>query len=305
MSANGCARYVTTCWEETFATLVAIYHGHVASFLQLTNLFDFLNLTSGPLWTAVMDLPFFPCNERGKVYKSVRRLNQHSAIHRRSTQLANPVQGFHRDYHPLLNGNHPFSTLHNIMLTNLQGAPCDHGNFLPLDSPPTPPPPKSSDDWTPFASRAGFELAEILYLKAHLSQSIINQLLDIWSATLVPHGDLPPIADHQELHAQIDAIGLGNVPWKSYTAQYQWLLPKSGPIPEWMKTEYQLWYRDPRQVIHHILANPEFASGIDYAPHCDFQDGKQQYRDFMSGDWSWEQCVCRHGHIYHSLLTRL
>ena len=36
--------------------------------------------------------------------------------------------------------------------------------------------------------------------------------------------------------------------------------------------EYQLWYRDPRQVIHNILGNPEFASGIDYTPHRDFQD---------------------------------
>ena len=105
------------------------------------------------------------------------------------------------------------------MLINPQGTPCDcHGNFLPPETPPTLPPPKSNDDWTPFTSREGFELAEILYLKAHLSQSIINQLLDIWSATLIPHDDLPPITDHQDLHAQIDAIKLGTVPWKSYTA---------------------------------------------------------------------------------------
>ena len=36
--------------------------------------------------------------------------------------------------------------------------------------------------------------------------------------------------------------------------------------------EYQLWYRDPRQVIHNILGNPEFTSGINYTPHRDFQD---------------------------------
>lgn len=180
------------------------------------------------------------------------------------------------------------------ILIHFRGTPCDRdGNFLPPGTAPTPPPSKSNDDWTPFTSRAGFELAEILYLKAHLSQSVINQLLDIWSATLVPHDDLPPIIDHQDLHAQIDAIELGNVPWKSYTAQYQWLRPESGPIPEWMTTEYQLWYRDPRQVIHNILANPEFTSGIDYAPHRDFQDEKRQYSNFMSGDWAWDQCVRR------------
>lgn len=156
-----------------------------------------------------------------------------------------------------------------------------------------PPPPQPNDDWTPFASRAGFELANILYVKAHLSQSIINDLLDVWSATLVPHGDLPPITSHRDLHAQIDAINLGNVPWRSYTAQYQWLRPEDGPVPEWMGTKYQIWFRDPRQVIHNILANPEFVSGIDYVPHKDFQDGERQYHDFMSGNWAWEQCVGR------------
>ncbi|KAF9790878.1 hypothetical protein BJ322DRAFT_998750, partial [Thelephora terrestris] len=171
------------------------------------------------------------------------------------------------------------------------GTPCDHlGNFLPPNSPPAPPPQKANDNWTPFKSRAGFELAEVLYLKANLSQSIINHILDLWTATLIPHGDLPPLIDHQDLLTQIDAIKLGNVPWKSYTAQYQWLRPDAGPIPEWMKTEYQFWYRDPRKVIHHLLSNPEFASGIDYAPHRDFKDEERQYRDFMSGNWAWDQC---------------
>ena len=182
------------------------------------------------------------------------------------------------------------------------GIPCDHrGNFLLPEMSPVPPAPKSNDDWTPFTSREGFELAEILYLKTHLSRNIINQLLDIWSATLIPHDNLPPITNHEDLHAQIDAIGLGNVPWKSYTAHYQWLRPKNGPIPEWMTAEYQLWYRDPRQVIHNILANPEFASGTDYAPHRDFRDEKRQYCDFMSGDWAWDQCVRNMGYICHSL----
>jgi hypothetical protein len=206
--------------------------------------------------------------------------------------------------HPKLNGKSSFSIFSFIIvLIDIAAMPCDrYGNFLPPGMPPDPPLPKSTDDWTPFPSRAGFELAEILYLKAHLSQTLIDQLLDIWRATLVPHGDTPPIADHKDLHARIDAIGLGNVPWKSYTAQYQWLHPESGPIPEWMKTDYHLWYRDPRQVIHHMLANPEFSSGIDYSPHRDLQDGKRQYRDFMSGDWAWDQSV-RDWHSCHSLLT--
>lgn len=157
--------------------------------------------------------------------------------------------------------------------------------------PPAPVPPKSNDDWTPFASREGFELADILYSKAHLSQSTINELLEIWTATVIPYDDSPPIANHNDLHAQIDAIKLGHVPWKSYSARYRWLRPQDGLVPEWMGAEHQFWYRDPRRIIHHIFANPEFASGIDYAPHRDFQDGERQYCDFMSGNWAWEQCV--------------
>ena len=89
-----------------------------------------------------------------------------------------------------------------VVLTVSQGTPCDrYGNFLPPETPPTPPLPKSNDDWTPFTSQEGFKLAEILYLKAHLLQSIIDQLLDVWSATLIPHDDLPPITSHQDLHA--------------------------------------------------------------------------------------------------------
>jgi len=58
-----------------------------------------------------------------------------------------------------------------------------------------------------------------------------------------------------------------------------------------MTTKYQFWYRDPWKVIHGILANPDLADGIDYIPYHEFEDGKRQYGDFMSGDWAWEQCV--------------
>ena len=72
----------------------------------------------------------------------------------------------------------------------------------------------------------------------------------------------------------IDAVKLGSIPWQSYTIQYNGLLPEDAPTPEWMTTEYQLWYRDPRKVIHNILANPDLAGQIDYIPYRDFEDGK-------------------------------
>ena len=174
----------------------------------------------------------------------------------------------------------------------LQGKPCrPDGEFLPPGTPPTPPPSKSPNDWTPFVSRAAFETAEILYTKAPFSSKLIDELLNLWTATLIPHKDSAPILGHDDLHATIDAIKLGHVPWQSYTAQYNGLRPDNAPTPEWMNAQYQLWYRDPQKVIHNLLANPDLADGIDYVPYRDFKDDKRQYRDFMSGNWAWRQCV--------------
>jgi len=163
--------------------------------------------------------------------------------------------------------------------------------FLLPGTPPIPPPPKSNEDWSPFNSRAGFELAELLYKKAELSQPNVDQLLSIWSATLAPHRNEPPITSYHDLHAQIDGIDLGFTPWKSWTARYQGRRPENSAAPSWMDEGYQLWYRDPRKVVHNILTNPDFSTTLDYIPYRDFCNGKHRYCDFMSGDWGWNQCV--------------
>ena len=64
-------------------------------------------------------------------------------------------------------------------------------------------------------------LADLLFKKAELSQSNTNQLLSLWSATLVPHTEVPLIIDHYNLHAHIDSIELGSVPWESWMGQDQ------------------------------------------------------------------------------------
>lgn len=221
--------------------------------------------SSGGLWV---------CAECGKVCKSSGGLTRHTLIHKRHSHVGQLHENFHRAYHPALDGK-----------------PCHQdGTFLPPGTPPTPPPPKSMDDWTPFVSRAGFEVAEILYTTAELSNSVIDNLLSIWNATLVPHNDSAPITDHHDLHTTIDAIELGHIPWKSYTAQYNGLRPENGPTPEWMTANYEVWYRDPREVIHNIFGNPDLVDAFDYVPYHEFKDGKRRYSDFMSGDWAWKQC---------------
>jgi hypothetical protein len=43
-----------------------------------------------------------------------------------------------------------------------------------------------------------------------------------------------------------------------------------------------------------MLANSDYVGEIDYTTYREFQekDKKRRYKDFMSGDWAWNQSVC-------------
>ncbi|EIW80446.1 hypothetical protein CONPUDRAFT_57092 [Coniophora puteana RWD-64-598 SS2] len=57
-----------------------------------------------------------------------------------------------------------------------------------------------------------------------------------------------------------------------------------------MRAEYDVWFRDPRLVIHEMLARPDFKADLDYTPYRDYSnDGVRQYENLFSGDWAWEQ----------------
>jgi hypothetical protein len=163
--------------------------------------------------------------------------------------------------------------------------------FIPPNAPPEAPIPKADNDWSPFTSRAGFELADFLFTDAQLSQRKINHILELWAATLIPHGDSVPISNHLDLHRQIDAIDLGDVQWEHTYLKYEGLLPEATRHPEWKTTEYDIWYRDPRQVIKNILARPDLKGHVDYAAYQEFNGEKRQYGNMMSGDWTWRQSV--------------
>jgi len=168
----------------------------------------------------------------------------------------------------------------------------EDGEFLITDTLPAPQIVQSQTDWFPFDSRVGFELADFVFTEAELSKKKINRLLELWAATLVPHHVPPPIADHVDLLRQIDSIPLGNVPWECFSLSYNKPLPETAHLPEWKTTEYEIWFRNPREVIKGILANPEFDGHIDYSAYREFEDSKRRYCHMMSGDWAWRQSVC-------------
>jgi hypothetical protein len=122
-----------------------------------------------------------------------------------------------------------------------------------LDSPP---PPCESDcgpnNWTPYAGRVEFELADFIYRQNQMSASDIDTLLLLWDASAAIYGESPPFKNHKDLYNTIDATPLGDIAWKSFSLQFNGILPE-GEVPSWMGASYDVWFRDPHELVFTIL----------------------------------------------------
>lgn len=152
---------------------------------------------------------------------------------------------------------------------------------------------KSPDDWTPYRNRLEFEAAEFLYTENQMSARQIDKILYYWGITLAVHHDNPPFADHKDLYNTIDATPLGDVAWQSFSLEFSGEKPAQD-CPLWMQQSYDVWFRDPHAIVQNMLANSAYVGEIDYTTYREFQekDKKRRYKDFMSGDWAWNQSVC-------------
>lgn len=170
------------------------------------------------------------------------------------------------------------------------GTPCDViGNDLEPGSLPPPPDDHAEDDYSPFGSRAAFELAELLYVEEEMSAGKIDKLLKLLAAL---YDTPPPFTGYQELYNLIDTIKQGDVPWNSFSVGYDGARPPQGvPQPPWMDEKYEVWFRDPLQVLKNQIANPDFNGQMDLSPKRVYHKEKRQYNDLMSGNWAWEQAV--------------
>ncbi|KAH6901585.1 hypothetical protein BKA70DRAFT_1157797 [Coprinopsis sp. MPI-PUGE-AT-0042] len=147
---------------------------------------------------------------------------------------------------------------------------------------------RMEDDFEPFLSATEFEMADFVYAKAEMSAGRIDELAQLL-AQLYPDQP-PPFANHKELYALIDSIKEGDVPWDSFSVAFNGDTPTpNAPLPPWASQKYEVWFRDPLQVMESQLANPEFKGKIDYAPKRVFRKEKRQYEDLMSGNWAWRQ----------------
>lgn len=124
-----------------------------------------------------------------------------------------------------------------------------------------------------------------------MSAANIDHLFNLWGASAASHGGAPPFQNHTDLYNTIDSTPLGDVEWESFTLKYDGVRP-AGHVPSWMDTGYDVWFRDPRQLIHNIISNPDFNNEFDNAPYQEHDNnGSRRYQDFMSGNWAWKQAV--------------
>ncbi|KAG1837384.1 hypothetical protein C8R48DRAFT_622854 [Suillus tomentosus] len=176
---------------------------------------------------------------------------------------------------------------------NLTAQPCDsEGNFLPPETPPPPLSDKAPDDWTPYSDRLEFELADYIFAKNQTPAAQIDHLLDIWAASLIRGGANTNalFTDHRDVYKTIDSTPLGDVQWQSCSVKYTGEHADDDTAP-WMEDSYDVWFRDPRDVVRNMLANPDYALEMDLQPYREFatETDERQWQDFMSGDWAWNQ----------------
>ena len=122
-----------------------------------------------------------------------------------------------------------------------------------------------------------------------MSAGKINQLLTLLASL---YDGQPPFMSHQELYATIDTIKQGKIPWNSFSVAYNGVCPQWNP-PAWMDASYEVWFRSPFQVLEGQISNPEYNDMMDFMPKQVCRKGKCQYTDLMSGNWAWNQAVCR------------
>ncbi|KIK20423.1 hypothetical protein PISMIDRAFT_105855, partial [Pisolithus microcarpus 441] len=169
--------------------------------------------------------------------------------------------------------------------------------FLPANSPPPLHAEKAPDNWTPYRNQLEFKLADFLFTQAEMPARKIDTLLDIWATSLIGSGGQPLFTNHTDLYCVIDSTHIGDIKWDSFTIQYTGKEQYSAPTP-WMSDGYEVWYCDPCEVIHNILASPDFTDKLDYVPYqeYDVSNDERHWQDFMLGDWAWEQAVCNSSH---------
>ena len=77
-----------------------------------------------------------------------------------------------------------------------------------------------------------------------MSAGNIDFISSLWAASLAHHNDVPLFKNTKAMYNTIDSTPLGDVPWQSFTLNYNGNLPDGKVPPSWMEVNYGVWYRD-------------------------------------------------------------
>lgn len=135
-----------------------------------------------------------------------------------------------------------------------------------------------------------------------MSNAQFNRLMELWATDAAREGKEPPFGGSREFQAIIDSIE-GSAEWKRFEVKYNGELP-DGPVPSWMTQPVEVYYRDPKAVLHGILRNRTFDDEFKYVPYREYRNMKRHWSEFMSGNWSWDQAVCICESSLRPLLTQ-
>ncbi|KAH9974793.1 hypothetical protein BGW80DRAFT_1490177 [Lactifluus volemus] len=173
---------------------------------------------------------------------------------------------------------------------HLKALPCDaNGTFLPPGSQPTPRAHATPDDWTPFENKLQFLVADLLYRRVEMSATSIDLLMELWASSMDGFGTSSPFRSHQHMYATVDSSSLGGVTWRCLVAGFSESIPRSAP--SWKRTDYEVWYRDPDEVVRTMLDNPDFDGQFDMRPYIELDKrGKRCWSNFMSANIAWNHC---------------
>ena len=185
--------------------------------------------------------------------------------------------------------------------------PCDaDGRFLHSDAPP-PPISSSIGDWTPYRNQQEFELADLLYRRTEMPQGHVDELMNIWAASLqsTDPDAKPPFANHEDLLNTIDATPDGDVPWERFTVSYSGPIPDVDDPPAWMFQEHEICFRDAKNLVANMLSNRDFDKEYDYVARREYdENGDRKYQDLFSADWVWLHSVNQIIFLFHDLLVK-
>jgi hypothetical protein len=109
---------------------------------------------------------------------------------------------------------------------------------LPLGASPPARDTPQPGDWTPFDSKAQFEIANLLYHRAEASASNIDSLFEIWARSVHEFDALAPFKDHNDMYLTINSSVLRDVPWQCMVTN----VPKDVDerVASWMCTSYKV-----------------------------------------------------------------